>query len=193
MEPEFEENQEVANPARPEWGVGRVLSVEPGSGGRGARVRVNFAGAGVKTLVVPPGRLVPPQAQAEPEPAAHESLGYSGSSEARLRTIPAIITDRRAAWDVRITELVKLYQFDDSPRDIFNWAALRTGQADPLNEFSADELAAYFRDFCRRRDRVLKDLCHEAKRANAAGQFRSLVDAKTTERVREKLYLVLGW
>jgi hypothetical protein len=184
MEFEIKVNAEVVNPVRPEWGIGKILSVEPGPGGKGLRVRVNFAGAGVKTMMIPPGQLVPPEAKTPADP--------DKPLEDQLRAIPEIIRDRQASLETKITELAKLYQFNDDPRGIFDWAVYQLGRNDPLNDFTADELKAYYDDFKRLRDKLVKDLYRETCRTGGEKKFKSFLDEKIAKPFREKMVVVLS-
>ncbi len=184
MEFEFKVNIQVVNPVRPEWGIGKILSVEPGPGGKGIRIRVNFAGAGVKTMMIPPGQLVPPEAKTPVDPAK--------PLEDQLRAIPEIVRDRRANLETRITELAKLFQFNDDPRGIFDWAVYQLGRNDPLNDFTADELKAYYEDFKRFRDKIVKDLYRETCRTGGEKNFKFLLEQKVAKNLREKVLLLLA-
>jgi len=153
VEPNFKINDQVVNPSRPEWGFGTILSVESERGGASFRVRVNFSGAGVKTIVVPPGRLSKPgNVPADINPDV-----------VKLQTLPEIITDQSIDLEIRIAELIKVYRFTDDPRGIFDWAVWRLGRNDPLKDFTADELAQFFEQFTHRRDLALKSLYREAR------------------------------
>ena len=186
----FEVNQEVANPACPQWGVGKVLSIESTNGGNVQRIRVNFAGVGAKTLMIPPGRLIVSQGQ---DPA--NSTLMEGEDEeamaARLQAIPEVIGDRQAGFDVRLNEVVGLYRFSGDRRDIFDWAAWQLGTRDPLGYFSADDLDLYFSNFSRSRDRVLIQLYQEACRTGLRDRFLSELKNKTTEKIYLRIWEVL--
>jgi len=189
---EIKIGQQVINPSCPKWGIGKVLSVEPGPGGRDLRVRVNFAGSGVKTMMVPPGRLVAPEAQIISDQPVDEQMGYCSPIEQRLRTLPVVVTDQRFDLVDRMDALIKLYRFDDDARGIFDWAVFQLHVADPLVEFSADELQGYFHDFCRRRDLALKSLYKHISRAGREKQFLSALERKTDSAIRRKILSVLG-
>jgi hypothetical protein len=180
MEFEFKVNHEVVNPVRPDWGIGKILSVEPGPGGKGNRVRVNFAGAGVKTMMIPPGRLALSVAKTDPDP--------SRPLEDRLRAIPAIIGDRQAALADRIAELIRLHQFQDTPKGIFDWAVYQLGRKDPLNDFTADELKAYFEDFKRLLKRATKKLYQEIVTSGGRERFKSCLEGKAVTSILDKIY-----
>jgi hypothetical protein len=168
MELEFKINQEVVNPLCPQWGVGRVISAEPGLGGKGLRVRVNFDGAGVKTMMIPPGKLVKPgmAKDAAASPAQDAAAPEDETALARrLQAIPAVIEDRHAAMAERVEALAKLFKYSEDRRSIFEWAMVQLGCQDPLRFFSADDLGLYFSNFGRSRDRALKMLYQEVRRA----------------------------
>ncbi len=178
----FKINQEVINPARTEWGIGKILSVEPGPGGRGVRVRVNFPGAGVKAMIIPPGTLVSPEARPAVDPASEESSDID-----RLQNLPETITDTRVDWRVRLGELIKFYRLGDDTRGIFDWAVMRTAKRDPLDAFTADELKAFFAVFCRRRDRAMKDLFRQVQTDRAEAEFQSILARSASDAVRDKI------
>jgi len=188
---DFKINQDVVNPTRPEWGIGKILAVEPGPGGQGLRVRVRFPGAGPKTIALPPGRLAPP----ESVPAVQKP-GENPDDEqtriTRLCRIPEIIMDRRASLETRVEELVKLFRFDNHPKSIFDWAVMRLGDKDPLGEFTADELHEHFAEFSRRRNRALHAIAQETRRAGLEMQFLTLLDRTASPDVREKIRRVLA-
>ena len=177
---EFKINTQVVNPVRPEWGIGTILSLEPGPGGKGTRVRVNFAGVGVKTMMIPPGQLVLPEAKTPADP--------SKPLEDQLRAIPAIIEDRHAALADRIAELIRLYQFQETPKGIFDWAVYKLGRRDPLNDFTADELKAYFEDFKRLLKRATQKLYREILPTGGNQRFKACLEGKAAPSVLEKIY-----
>lgn len=189
MEFQFKADMAVVNPVRPEWGIGKVLSVEAGSGGAGQRVRVNFPGAGVKTMVIPPGRL-----ERSEEPGRGEATAGPEESEAlgeRLQAIPALVNDRRESLEVRLSALIKLFRFSDDRRDIFDWAVSQLGQRDPLGSFSADELGLYFSNFCRSRDRALVSLYQQACQKGLKERFWAELTGKAPEKVCQRIGRVL--
>ena len=159
----FKEGERVVSPERPDWGTGRILAIETYPGQTALRIRVSFSGVGVKTMVVPPGRLVRPGEQITEDQRLKEQLAGGKSITDRLLLLPGVVTDRLAGLDARLEALAKLYRFDETPRSIFDWAVMQTGEADPLTTFTADELARSFRQFVRRRDQALGDLLKQAK------------------------------
>jgi hypothetical protein len=192
MEIEYRENMDVVNPARPEWGIGRILSIEPGPGGRGLRIRVNFPGAGVKAIMIPPGRLTLPEVHVDKDQQVKEALGCEKAQAAKLREVPAVIFDRLAGLEARIEALVKLYRFTDDPRGIFDWAGWKLGNKDPLSLFSADELDAYYVDFIRGRDRALRNLYEESVRAGLEAKFKTLLKKLAPEELITRIKSILG-
>jgi hypothetical protein len=192
MEIEYKDNMDVVNPARPEWGIGKVLSVEPGPGGRGLRVRVNFPGAGVKAIMIPPGKLASPDVHVDKDQQVKEALGCEKAQAAKLREVPDVIFDRLAGLEARIDAIIKLYRFTDDPRGIFDWAGWKLGNKDPLSLFSADELDAYYADFIRGRDRALRNLYEESIRAGLEAKFKILLKKLASPDLLARVKTVLG-
>jgi len=176
---EFKPDQEVINPLRTEWGVGRILSVEPGPCGKGQRVRVNFSGAGVKTMMIPPGRLTFPQTRAKTAPLPTDPT--TDVIADRLRELPAVIFDQKATMEARLDALITLYRFKSDTRGIFDWAIDQLQEKDPLEYFTADELKAYFDDFCRNRDHWMKKLRQQAISAGRQKEFDEYLNRKTPD------------
>jgi hypothetical protein len=191
MDIEYKKDQDVVNPARPEWGIGTILEVEQAPDRKARRVRVRFQGAGVKTLMIPPGNLALPNAAVNKDKKANESPGSEEVDAARLTELPEIIFDRQADMEARIRALLEQYRFTDDPKGIFDWAVVKLGHKDPLSLFSADELASHFDAFCRRRDWVFKQFYRETVRAGLKEQFDSLLDRLARPELRQQIRKLL--
>lgn len=148
--------QRVCVPSRPEWGAGTVLHVQSttANGHPLHRVSIQFP-TGHRTLVVPPAVLAEPQA--EPERAAGwlDTLGKRTLDD-RLASLPESATQCLGGPAERITTLAVLYAYTDDPGSLEQWARRQAQVADPLSQWSRDELAVAFRAFCTERDSVLR-------------------------------------
>jgi hypothetical protein len=190
MDFKFKKDMEVVNPVRPEWGIGKVLSTEPGSDSTSQRVRVSFPGAGVKTMMIPPGQLVQPENQVKPDVQVSESGDNEALGE-RLQAIPQVVNDCRESLEVRLAALVKLYKFSDDRRDIFDWAVVQLGHRDPLGSFSADELGLYFSNFSRSRDRALLSIYNQACQKGLKDRFMAELTGRASEKICQRMCQVL--
>lgn len=154
--------------ARPEWGNGTVLAVRPVivNGRPAHRVSIQFA-AGHRVLMVPPARLIGPQALSEEEaPATWIETIAGRTPDDRLRLLPASATEVLGAPAVRVAALAPLYEIDpDSEKELLRWARSQTGVPDPLTRWTRDELQSAFRAFCIERDDHLRGLLATVKQA----------------------------
>jgi hypothetical protein len=166
----------VRNVARPEWGVGTVVRVQPARvGGRPAqRVSVQFA-TGCRTLLVPPARLV----VAGPEPGRAtgwlDTVGRTTLDD-KLRGLPESVTALLAPRE-RLAALISLYAVTEEPGALLRWARVQTGVADPLAHWTRDELRVALRDFCRARDVCLRETAALLKRAAGLQALEEIVGA----------------
>lgn len=150
--------RKVRNAARPDWGDGTVLRVQPTQvGGRPAcRVSIQFA-AGHRTVVVPPCRLVEPAA--DPQRAAGWLDSLAGRTvDDRLRSLPLEVVQHLGTPRQRLDAVLPWYRYDDGPASLVRWARALLGVPDPLSSFSRDELAAAFAHFCVERDAHLRNV-----------------------------------
>lgn len=189
--PPFSPGQRVSNPARLDWGVGVVRSVQATrvAGGEALRVTVDFPVSGAKVLMVPPAQLTPPPEEVKRDTGWLESLS-GRTTDDRLRKVPDELARVLGGPRERLAALLPLYRFGDDPRELDKWARVQTGCGDPLGLWSRDELAEAFAAFCRERDALLR--VHAAAIAAKEGReaLHELVQALETpvrERVREAL------
>jgi hypothetical protein len=180
----------VINPKRPDWGIGKVLGTEE-LPYEIIRVRVNFASAGVKAIQIPPGALEHPNTYVSEENRVKEKMGISPADTERLKQIPEIIFDRLGGLEGRLSELLKLFQFPNTPKGIFDWAVHQIGKKDPLEIFSADELEKYYREYCRKRDYILQMLFRESQKAGLEEKFYSILANKAKEELRKHIRALL--
>ncbi len=187
----FHEGDKLCNPARPEWGIGTIIDIEVYPGQRVQRIRINFAGAGVKTMAVPPAKLVSPNTKKAAEGQTKQDLDPNTTNVDLLTILPDIVTDRLAETEARLAEFARLYRFSDTPRDIFDWAVMLTGSPDPLQAFTADELAAHHSLFARRRDGALRELRRQTGKEGGEEHLIELIRKIRDERVRTRILTVL--
>ncbi len=182
----------VRHAARPEWGAGRVLSVqrvraEPPQW----RVRVQFA-VGTRALLVPPARLIDPKP--EPQRAAGwiERLGGL-SLDDRLARLPAWV-EQALGLRERLEALLALYRYDASAASLIEWARRQADVADPLSHWTRDELAAQFERFAAERDAALRAAVAKARMAGQESLLTTLLgqlDPPQRRRAEEALSKVL--
>lgn len=189
---EFTTGDRVINPARADWGIGQIRDIERFPGQTAVRVRVAFAGVGIKTMVVPPARLIPPKPEQTDDERLKEKLGYERNDIDRLLTLPGFVSDRLAGLSERFAALLPHYRYDDSPKGVFDWAVRQLGVTDPLERFTADELARHFARFRRERDRVLRDLRAQAVATDLQGRLQELVENVADPTVRQRIVDVLA-
>lgn len=145
-------------PGRREWGVGRVLRIQTTSvGGKPQhRISIQFPVVGHKTLLVPPARLVAPQAEVEREAGWLDTLG-GRTVDDRLRKVPEEFERYLGTPAQHIRALATLYRWDDTdPHELVQWARRVADVADPLSVWSRDELSVAFAVHARERDAVLR-------------------------------------
>lgn len=156
---------EVQNAARPEWGVGKVLRVQSVRvGDRPAhRVSVQFA-IGHRTLLVPPARLVAPQPEPQRESGWLAGLGKRTLDD-RLRALPEQAVEVLGTPLERLAAVIPLYGVTEDSDSLLRWARSQTNVADPLSQWSRDELLTALRDFSAERDAQLRYLAAVVKQS----------------------------
>lgn len=141
----------VQHPAKPEWGVGQVVSAQSATqdGRPCQRLQIRFDRAGLKTITTAFVDLRPvsdhhasPNGLVEDEPDHAE----------RLTQLPEPATDPFGTPSSRLRATLDLYRHTDDGPGLIGWATAMTGLADPLALFSRHELEELFR-----RWRVLRD------------------------------------
>lgn len=188
----------VVHTARPEWGLGRVLSATSvREDGRDAqRVTVRFDRAGTKTLSTAVARLA--QADAAPvevfaapdqEPDPFDIALDRAAVAARLHALPEPATDPFLPLARRLENTAALYRFEAHGKSLLDWAAAQTGLADPLSAFSRHDLEENFARFRQNLDAHLAKLVAHAKREEPAAL--AGLGAKVTPQVRDMLTRLL--
>ena len=145
--------QKIRSAARPEWGEGQVLRVQPvrnADGSAAHRVSVQFQ-TGHRTLLVPPARLA--AAGPEPERQAGWLTGLAKTTlDDQLRSLPKETIEVLGTPVQRMQALVPLFGLRDEPAALQRWACSQTGVTDPLSHWTRDELHIAFDAFCADRD-----------------------------------------
>ncbi len=165
---DYRSGERVVHQDRPEWGVGVVLSSQPGSDAQ--RLRVRFERAGLKTLSVPPAAVV--HQQIDPARAAAPTDRLQGLSDDEVTEImtglPEATRDPFESVPSRLAATLRLFRFESTGASIIDWAATQSGLADPLSRFTRHELEALYRAFERRRDAHLKRLSDDVRNLSPA-------------------------
>ncbi|MFO0837073.1 MAG: DUF3553 domain-containing protein [Phycisphaerae bacterium] len=158
--------QAIAAAARPDWGVGVVLRVEPTvvEGRPAQRVTVRFP-IGQKVVLTPPARLTAPPESPQRESGWIDQIA-GRTLDDRLRALPEHAVQVLGSLRDRLLALKPLYAYDESPGSLVRWARAQTGLGDPLSHYSRDELAQAFEAFSLVRDAVLKELCARARKSD---------------------------
>ncbi len=174
----------VCNPARPEWGAGKVVRVQSATvGGRPVRrVSVQFA-TGHRVMVIPPGRLAEPTEEPEREAGWLEQVA-GATPDDRLRQLPADLAGPALNAVERVRALAGLYELDEEPATVLKWARRQANVADPLSLWSRDELLVAFRAFCQERDSALRMAAAKLCERQGAESLRELLEG-FSEGVRE--------
>ncbi len=181
----------VCNPTRPEWGAGTVLRIQTTdvAGQTVHRISVQFT-TGHRTLVVPPGRLATPQAEPERE-AGWLDRAAKTTIDDRLAALPEAVREFLGTATQRIVVLGRLYELNDDAAVLLRWARSQSGVADPLTLWTRDELRASFDEFCRRRDRLLREAAALLRSVSGwPGVHEALLEVADT--ARERMQIVLG-
>jgi len=167
----------VVNLARPQWGVGQVLRVQPAEyEGRPAhRVSIQFA-CGHRVLLVPPGRLGPPEVEPERDAGWLDRLGQRTLDD-QLRGLPEDVVNVLGMPSDRLLATIPLYAIDPQGEGLLDWARSQTGVADPLTHWTRDELHDAFAAFAVERDAHLRAVAAVYRQHEGAEALRALVDA----------------
>ncbi len=194
--PHWQSGDRVVHTARPEWGLGRVLSATSirQEGKDAQRLTVRFERAGTKTLSTFIAQLaqadtVPVEVftaattdDEDPDPA--EALDRAALA-ARLAELPDATSDPFRPLALRLEAAVGLYRFESHGRSLLDWAAAQTGLADPLSTFTRHDLEEGFERFRTALKEHLAKLVFQAKRDEPAAL--SGLGAKATPAVRTML------
>jgi hypothetical protein len=182
--------RQVCNPARPEWGLGRVLRVQSTRvGGQPAfRVSVQFV-TGHRTLVVPPARLTAPEPETTRQAGWLDEIG-GRTLDDRLVSLPAAILEQFGTPAQRLVALAPLYELRDESAALVQWARRHAHVADPLSHWSRDELQQAFAAFCLERDTHLRRVAALLVQSDGPDALRALLDT-LPQHVREAIVAAL--
>lgn len=184
----FAFGDQIRNTARPEWGVGTIVRLDPGG-----KLAVRFEGAGLKQLdpSVAPLSLAsaddqPNSGHWEPPAAAFfrsEEVALSTSARQKLlidvmTRLPEDVTDPFHPVAGRIRACASLYRFGNDSSGLMAWAVAQTGLQDPMDQIPRHELESLFGRWREVRDRTLRDLKSSAPEAwnNLPADHRKEVD-----------------
>ncbi len=169
----------LVHTARPEWGVGCVLTTTSvcQDGKDAQRLTIRFDRAGTKTISTAVASLAPADTacQVPPDrPAAPPTA--SAAEPGRTRTellqqmvrIPDSASDPFRPLASRLEATTGLYRFAPTGQLLLDWAAAQTGLADPLSTFTRPDLEEAFKRFRAVLDAHLRTLVHQARREEPA-------------------------
>lgn len=175
MESRWESGDRVVHTARPEWGVGHVLSATSlrQDGQDVQRLTIRFDRAGTKTLSTAVAKLAQAdsmpvqvfsrQVDAEPDVSPFGPTDHADALAA-LVTLPDSATDPFLPLAKRLDATVALYRFRGEGGSLLDWAASQTQLSDPLSAFSRHELEEGFAKFRTALDAHLRKLVLDASR-----------------------------
>ena len=198
----FSLGDRVRHPAKPEWGIGQVLSAQAvrDNGAASQRLQIRFDRAGLKTIATAFVQLRPVGDESD----ASASAGHAASdmpAAARevdpfktasvndvarvMAAIPEDAVDPFATPLQRYRATLDLYRFTNAGASLLVWAAAQSGMPDPLSRFSRHELEEHFQRFAFARDQHLAKTDREARLADPAAATDLL--AKAPEPARRAL------
>ena len=162
----FAFGDQIRNTARPEWGVGTVVRLEPGG-----KLAVRFESAGLKQLdpkVAPLAAASADQPGMEawepPAAAFFRSEEVALSTSARQKLLIEVmtrllesVTDPFQPVQARIRACASLYRFGNDSAGLMGWAVAQTGLQDPMEQLPRHELESLFGRWREVRDRALRD------------------------------------
>jgi len=164
----FAFGDQIRNTARPEWGVGTIVRLEPGG-----KVAVRFEFAGLKQLDPSVAPLSSASANDQPSSGSWEppAAAFFRSEEVALSTsarqkllidvmtrLPEDVTDPFHPVAARIRSCSSLYRFGNDSTGLMAWAVAQTGLQDPMEQLPRHELESLFGRWREVRDRTLREL-----------------------------------
>lgn len=166
----------IVHAARPEWGLGDVVSVRGSThdGKPCQTLTIRFARAGLKVISTAfadlrPASEMPRLAEAPgPEADALAQAAAGASIEDLMLRLPESATDPFTSSAKRLAATFDCYKHGDSNAGLLDWACVQTGMKDPLSRFNRHELEAWYAKFMIELDTHLKKLCRDIKRAEPA-------------------------
>jgi hypothetical protein len=166
----------VIHAAKPEWGVGEVLTAEPISAGatvkEGQRLTIRFERGGTKAISTEFAELkpmgdMPLRRTTLTEEGQVFSFAPTPTELKELMTkLPEQATDPFVSLPKRFQATLELYKYGDTPAALLDWACMQTGLKDPLTRFNRHELEQWFSRFKIEADDQLKKLSREMRKAD---------------------------
>ncbi len=160
----------VVHAARPEWGVGEVLTAEGPAVGT-QRLTIRFERGGTKAISTEFAELklpgdMPLRRTAPTEEGNVFSFAPSPTELKEIMTkLPEGATDPFLGIKKRYAASLELYRFGDTPNGLLDWATMQTGLKDPLSRFNRHELEQWFTRFKIEADDHLKKITREIRRS----------------------------
>jgi hypothetical protein len=188
----------VKHPAKPEWGVGEVLSAQAvrDNGAASQRLQIRFDRAGLKTICTAFVTLLPAApGEVGPEPASRGPASGPGGGGVdpfaaadnadvmkRMTTLDERAIDPFSTAAQRLAATLSLYRFTSTGGSLLDWAAAQSGLTDPLSRFSRHELEQMFGRWEVLRDQHLGKVEREARVADPEATTRALAAGPETAR-----------
>ncbi len=170
----------VIHVAKPEWGVGEVLSAEAGAAAAGPggavatqRLTIRFERGGTKAISTEFAELkplgdMPLRRSAQSDEGQVFSFAPTPTELKEIMTkLPDEATDPFLSLIKRLQATLGCYRFGDTSGALLDWACMQTGLRDPLSRFNRHELEQWYTRFKMESDDQLKKLCRELRKADA--------------------------
>lgn len=191
----FQPGDVVIHPRRPEWGEGVIESAMKSThqGQTGQKLTVRFANHGrvtINTAVVPlhprgerGGGAGRPASEDASTPMSQDTSGkgwldaiasHGQNPIDALIALPEALTDPFSSLRQRLAATLDTFRFSTAARDLLDWGVAQTGLADPLSQFTRQELEQAFARFERDRDDHLNSLVTQLKREGQVELAREL-------------------
>ena len=162
----------LTHAAKPEWGVGQVLTAQTvvQDGAECQRLQVRFERAGLKTLSTAVADLRPAGAvevSAEAAAPAAEPVNLD-DPQAAMSRVPEEAKDPFLGLAQRLEKTLAYYAYQPHGASLLDWAAVQSGLKDPLARFNRHELEAFFERFRFNLDAHLGKVVRELRGQDAA-------------------------
>jgi hypothetical protein len=176
MTQEYKNGDWVIHSAKPEWGVGQVLTAESHlqEGKRCQRLSIRFDRGGLKTLTTLYAELrpsAPGGASAFAEPKSDDNIlqqfDLKNLAES-LAGLPESVTDPFVSLPKRVEATLGLFKYTGSGSSLLDWATAQTGLRDPLSSFNRHELEEHFQRFRTNVFTHLRRVTSDLRRADPA-------------------------
>jgi hypothetical protein len=167
----------VIHAAKPEWGVGEVLTAESaGSATASAdaqRLTIRFERGGTKAIstefaeLKPMGDMPLRRTSVTDEGKVFSFAPTPNELKELMTKLPDAATDPFVSLPKRFLATLDLYRFGDTGASLLDWACMQTGLKDPLSRFNRHELEQWFSRFKIEADDQLKKLARELRKTDA--------------------------